>query len=174
LIKNVKNSGVTYIFNLGTRTEGNAEVWQFLERICCSNDFDDAVILSFLEALDIKPYQDCINICYDNAGAIYEIPNYCINDPYEYNIPTSKNKNLTEKHILVTVRKVIDDLKIECTNRWSVTELKSCIKKISDGEITKPENIRLFYGGREMQNSEQLWFYNIDNDSIIQLLYNCL
>ena len=32
----------------------------------------------------IKPYKNCINIVYDIKGMIYEIPNYCINEPYDF------------------------------------------------------------------------------------------
>jgi hypothetical protein len=124
--------------------------------------------------LDIKPYQDCINICYDNAGAIYEIPNYCINDPYEYNIQTSKGQRHrpAEKKITVKVRKVVEETVIEGTSCWTVLELKKSIRNIGSLQIANPEKVRLFFGGKELQNSEQLWFYNIDSDSIIQLLYN--
>jgi hypothetical protein len=169
------NFGVSYLINLGTRTEGNAEVWQFLEKICSSNEFnDDEVLLGCLEAMEIKPYQDCINICYDNAGAIYEIPNYCINEPCEYNIVTTKtfSKKVAEKNISVRIRKFADDIVVKCKNAWTVLELKGNIKAIGDISITNPERVRLFFCGKELQNSEELWFYNIEDESIIQILYN--
>jgi len=45
----------------------------------------------------IRPLKSCINVVYDSKGILYEIPNYCINDPYKYEIedyesdPNSKN-----------------------------------------------------------------------------------
>jgi hypothetical protein len=145
-----------------------------LEKVCNSKEFEDEEFLkSVLEATEVRPYNSCINICYDNAGAIYEIPNYCINEPFEYNIQTSrtyKNKP-PEKDIKVKVRKIIDETVVACKNTWTILELKNSIKSIGELKITKPESIRLFYSGKELQNIEELWFYNIQNDSIIMLMY---
>ena len=32
------------------------------------------------------------------------------------------------------------------------------------------DDIRLFFGGKELQNQKELWYYNIENKSIIQML----
>ena len=32
------------------------------------------------------------------------------------------------------------------------------------------DNVRLFFGGKELQNEKPLYFYNIENKSIIQML----
>jgi len=52
-----------------------------------------------MEAAGIKPYNKCINICYDLQGAIYEIPNYCINEPFLFD-EKAKDINRPEEKIL--------------------------------------------------------------------------
>jgi hypothetical protein len=122
--------------------------------------------------MEIRPYNGCINICFDSAGAVYEIPNYCINDPLEYDISTSRAQNKpAQKEIKVILRKIVEEVSISCLNTWIVAELKNNIKSMGDLEDVKPECIRLFFGGKELQNTEELWFYNIENQSIVQFMY---
>jgi hypothetical protein len=158
---------------IGTRTEGNSEVWQSLEKLCNSNEFsDDELLYSVLEAMEVKPYHDCLNVCFDNHGAVYEIPNYCINEPHEYRLESIKAEHKpVSNDIKVCLRKVIDEVVIDCKDTWKVGELKNSVKTIGDVTIHNPENVRLFYAGKELQNDEELWFYHIDNGSIVQLLY---
>ena len=70
----------------GTRTEGNEQTWEFLKQLCEMNDDESDNINVMLEAYGLIPYNGCINITYDTSGALYEIPNYCINEPYKYEI----------------------------------------------------------------------------------------
>jgi hypothetical protein len=44
------------------------------------------------------------------------------------------------------------------------------ITTIQDFQVDRVEIIRLFYGGKELQNIEELWNYNIGNGSIVQLM----
>ncbi len=166
------NFGVN-IINTGTRTEGNIEVWQFLERIC-SDEYDDESIKGFLSALEIRPYKDCIDICYDNAGELYEIPNYCINDPVEYKVTNNKhNKNKPpERILLIKVKNYNTIVDIECSNINTILELKGIVYSTGKFTAKSSDSIRMFYGGKELQNTEELWFYSIENDSIIQLMYS--
>lgn len=74
-------SGVRSI-NLASRIEGDHTAWAII-RACCENP-ETENIKAFLEAGGIKPANKCINFCYDLQGAVYEVPNYCINDPVFY------------------------------------------------------------------------------------------
>ena len=49
------------------------------------NDESDN-ISAMLEDFGLIPYNQCINKTYEVSGALYEIPNYCINEPYKYEI----------------------------------------------------------------------------------------
>jgi hypothetical protein len=122
--------------------------------------------------MEIRLYKDCINICYDSAGAIYEIPNYCIHEPFEFNILTSRTyKNRPKEEIIkFKIRKLVTDIAIECKNTNTILQLKNIIVTIQDFQIDKVETVRLFYGGKELQNIEEIWFYNINSGSIVQLM----
>ena len=122
--------------------------------------------------MEIRVYKDCINICYDAGGAIYEIPNYCIHEPFEYNILTSRTyKNRPkEENIRFKIRKLVTDIAVECKNINTVLQLKNIIANIKDFQVEKVETVRLFFGGKELVNIEELWFYNIGNGSIVQLM----
>jgi hypothetical protein len=155
----------------GTRTEGNEEVWQFLENICSNHEIEDDFIREYLNAAGLTTYKDCINITYDNRGFIYEIPNYCINPPFKYNIQTKiTNSKPGRKEIKVKIRKGIEDMQIKIVNYQKISEVKQSIAEKMN--FKESEKIRLFFGGKELKNNEEIWSYLIDDDSIIQLMYN--
>ena len=62
-------------------------------------------------------------------------------------------------------------MKIKINNYKNISDLKDAIKKC-DNFIQKfmLDNIRLFFGGKELLDQKEIWFYNIENDSIIQML----
>lgn len=127
-----------------------------------------------LKAGGIVLYHECIDIAFDFQGTIYEIPNYCINDPSQYDIPEIEySKEIPEKRdIEIFVRHVIEQCPIKITNLNTIKDLKEeLIKKYKNlTEGTTEKHIRFFFGGRELQDEKGLWFYNIDNKNIIQLL----
>lgn len=45
----------------------------------------------------LRPLKNCINIVYDSKGMLYEIPNYCINDPYRFELEEDHDKNKLEQ-----------------------------------------------------------------------------
>lgn len=128
-----------------------------------------------LLAGEIVLYHECIDISFDSQGAIYEIPNYCINDPSQYEIPEIEYKKEIpdKKDLEVFVRHVIEQYAIKITNLNTIKDLKEAFIKENKnlpGGITE-KHIRLFFGGKELLNEKGLWFYNIDDENIIQLLF---
>ena len=67
-----------------SRIEGNPQIWEILHMICNDNSLSVDDIDAYMKASNIVTYKGCINVTYDNKGFLYEIPNYCINDPLEY------------------------------------------------------------------------------------------
>lgn len=59
-----------------------------------------------MEAAGIKPYNKCLNICYDLQGAIYEIPNYCINEPFLFDEKAKDINRPEEKMLNVKLDKI--------------------------------------------------------------------
>jgi len=148
-----------------TRVEGNAETWKFLQEICENKEEDnDENINAYLQAYGVKPYKKCLNVTYDLTGGLYEIPNYCINDPVKYELPNTNKEKPDERRITFYIRKEGNIIKVSKSNYFNIFELK---KYISNKLNAEPEKIRLFFGGKEMKNEQELWFYNVDDKSNI-------
>ena len=150
----------------GTRTEGNEQTWLFLKQLCemPPDEEDDMVVM--LDAYGLVPYNNCINITYDTSGFLYEIPNYCINDPSKYEIV--ENEKVRPKEEKITFKlKGTHKTKITCTNYETVSKVKETLSKKYSVEIDK---IRLFFYGKEMKNDLELWNYNVSQDCVVILM----
>ena len=62
-----------------------------------------ATLKNTIEDSSIKLYESCINVVYDSRGTIYEIPNYCINEPYRYELEFEEKKT-QEKEKVINVK----------------------------------------------------------------------
>jgi hypothetical protein len=88
-------------------------------------------------------------------------------------MPTySKDKSYKPdaKSIKVIVKKFADEQSFQMENTSTVLELKQNIlnsfPNLPDNTKTE-DKLRLFFGGKELQNKEELWTYNIDDSSIV-------
>ena len=155
-----------------SRIEGNKSIWEVLHMICSDNTLSIDDIDSFMKSSNIVTYKGCINVTYDSKGFLYEIPNYCINDPVRYEKLEEETKNIPKKeNIEIKIRCLGDEIRIKTNNFETVEKLKEniALSKIFKNKY-KSDGIRLFFGGKELQNQKELWFYNIENKSIIQML----
>ena len=152
----------------GTRTEGNEQTWMFLKQICEMSDEENDNINVMLEAFGLVPYKNCINITYDASGALYEIPNYCINEPYKYEIVENEKEKPKEEKVSFRL-KGTHKTKITCSNYETIEKVKQKIGKKYKVEIDK---IRLFFYGKELKNDLELWNYNVSNDCVVILMIN--
>ena len=150
----------------GTRTEGNEQTWEFLKQVCEMPSEEDENINVMLEAFGLIPYNNCINITYDASGALYEIPNYCINEPYKYEIIEDEKVRPKEEKVKFHL-KGTHKTKITCSNYETVEKVKLKIGKKYNVEIDK---IRLFFYGKEMKNNLELWNYNVTQDCVVILM----
>ena len=154
-----------------SRIEGNPQIWEILHMICNDNSLSIEDIDGYMKASNIVTYKGCINVTYDNKGYLYEIPNYCINDPLEYEKIEEKKLSVKEEDIIIKIRCFNIEEKIEINNYRKINELKDLIKKCNKFKYKyNLDNIRLFFGGKELLDKKEIWFYNINNDSIIQML----
>ena len=153
-----------------SRIEGNPQIWEILHMICNDNSLSLEDIDGYMKASNIVTYKGCINVTYDDKGYLYEIPNYCINDPVEY-LKFEEKKPLIKEDIKVKIRCLNYEEKIKINNYQTIKELRDIIKEC-DGfkNKFKLDNIRLFFGGKELIDKKEVWFYNIESDSIIQML----
>lgn len=151
----------------GTRVEGNKQTWNFLKEICEMPPGEENNLDAMLQAYDLTPYKNCINVSYDALGGLYEIPNYCIHDPMVYDLPQDNKKKPDEKKIKFKARYGAKILKLKSSNYSTVKKTKmSVAKKIG----TTYDKIRMFFSGKEMKNDMQLWNYNVDNDVVIMVM----
>ncbi len=155
-----------------SRIEGDKQIWELLHMICNDNSLSKEEIDIFMNTSNIYTYKGCINVTYDSKGYLYEIPNYCINEPLLYEKIEETIKNIpNEKNIEIKIRCYTDEKKLTINNHEKVENLKKAIincKEFQNKYIL--DNIRIFYGGKELQNQKKLWFYNIENKSILQML----
>ena len=152
----------------GTRTEGNEQTWEFLKQVCEMPSEEDENINVMLEAYGLIPYNNCINITYDASGALYEIPNYCINEPYKYEIVENEKEKPKEEKVSFRL-KGTHKTKITCSNYETIEKVKQKIGKKYKVEFDK---IRLFFYGKELKNDLELWNYNVSNDCVVILMIN--
>ena len=155
-----------------SRIEGDEKIWDTLKNICNDESLKENDIQEILKVSGIIPYRNCINIVYDSKGALYEIPNYCINQPSQYKIEEIEyDKNKPKEEVInVIIRYYNNQFKFKISNWKNIIQLKENIIKIKDYKNVNIENIRLFFGGKELNDIQELWFYNIVNKSIIQML----
>ena len=157
-----------------SRIEGNPQIWEILHMICNDNSLSVDDIDAYMKASNIVTYKGCINVTYDNKGFLYEIPNYCINDPLEYE-KFEEKKPLIKEDIEVKIRCFNLEEKIKINNFDNIEVLKENIKKCEKfNKKYELNNIRLFFGGKELNDKKEVWYYNIQNNSIIQMLANPL
>ena len=150
----------------GTRTEGNEQTWEFLKQLCEMNEDENDNINVMLEAYGLVPYNMCINITYDASGALYEIPNYCINDPYKYEIIENEKVRPKEEKVMFHL-KGSHKTKITCSNYETVEKVK---QKLVNKYKVSIDKIRLFFYGKEMKNDFELWNYNVSQDCVVILM----
>ena len=103
-----------------SRVEGDSQVWNFLKEVCELPEGEEENIQAILEANEITPLKNCLNITYDREGVLYEIPNYCINDPVGYDLPEMHLKKPEKKFICFHARKGTTQVKIKTYNTISI------------------------------------------------------
>ena len=109
--------------------------------------------------------KDNIQAVYDNKGAVYEIPNYCINPPYKF-IESSFEQSFEDKPLDIRIRQGMTEYKIHITTNTKVGLLKEGLKNnMKDGN--EIEKIRLFYNGKELKDNKRL--QKVTNNGIVQM-----
>ncbi len=151
-----------------TRTEGNQQTWNFLKELCQMPEGEEENLQAMLLAYDLIPLKGCINITYDSLGGIFEIPNYCINEPYKYEIIEDEKVRPKEEKVKFHL-KGTHKTKITCSNYETIEKVKQKIGKKYKVEIDK---VRLFFYGKELKNDLELWNYNVSNDCVVILMIN--
>lgn len=151
-----------------TRTTGRRNVWLVIKN-AMEADPQTATLLLQMSGIIIKG--ENLTVLEDTNGNVYEIPPFMINDPVSF--ANEKKKTVVKKEIKenidisLKIRRpgVAEDVVFEVNNLITGADLK----KIYSEKVSIPlENLRLFFGGREIGNEKTLVSHLIQNDMVIQ------
>jgi len=145
----------------------NYKTWRVINQACVYDEYRANVLL---EEYNLTTYNGCINHIVDKKGNHYNIPNYCINDPYferEYTI----KENIEKKNLKINLYEVANNTNtiLEVTNLITGLVLKKLFCKKNNISFDD-FNIRMFFSGMEISNDHFLYQYNIKNDFKIQVM----
>jgi len=150
-----------------THGNPNYKTWRVINQACVYDEYRANVLL---EEYNITTFNGCINHLVDKKGNHYNIPNYCINDPYfekEYKI----QENIEKKELKINLYEVANNANsiLEVNNLITGLELKKLFCKKNNISFDD-FNIRMFFSGMEISNEHFLYQYNIKNDFKIQVM----
>ena len=140
--------------------------WKIIHQACV---YDHVNAEEFLYKNNIKTIEGCINMCTDDQGNIFRVPNYCINDPYfELEL---LNKDETKGDIIEIKLFDVINQKQKSLNVPDNTTGEELIQKYANEEnIDLTHNkIRLLFGGGIIKENETLFQHKVKNGFIIQI-----
>lgn len=144
----------------------NKKIWATIKQACES---DHLSAQGLLLSLGIMPVDGTMKMLIDNTDNIYEVPNFCINDPLH-------KKEIQEKNIVpVEILKIgIVDMfnpskvsYIKIPNNVNCLELKKCYADAKKLDLHK-HKIRAIYQGAEILDDQTLGQHNLKTNSKIQ------
>ena len=145
----------------------NRSSWLYLRQAA---EADAATSKLLLEMGGFSLENGTMAVCISPNGHRYELPPFILSDPIKFKDPnaqTIQKKVLHEETISVKLRTVFtvrEDV-LEVSNSISVKELKDLyVGKNSD---LNSSDIRLFFGGKEMQDPKNLMSYFIETGMVI-------
>jgi hypothetical protein len=139
--------------------------------VCCE-ELDENDTLLYFEAAGIKALDNCINRCYDSKGFLYEIPNYCINNPFQFELQYIKKKTAMNKEVSLLIRYFNKEILMNLRDGETISSVKEKLSKELSVMLHRnccKDVISLYYGGHELNNEYSLYDYNINSNCIIQM-----
>ena len=113
--------------------------------------------------------EGCINNCSDFTKYIYNIPNYCINDPYFEKILLNVDNNRQPIDLKIYLKYndqcELFNINDHYTGKMLKDEYYELQNKKNKNNFLK---IRLFFGGNEIKDDEYLYQHKIYNNYYIQ------
>ena len=112
----------------------------------------------------------CINQCTDYTKYVYNIPNYCINDPYFEKELEKVNLNREKNKICIFLK--LNDIKEKFIFDDDITgkEIKEEFLKRKNLDLENYfKRIRLFFGGNEIHDNEFLYQHKVKDNYSIQV-----
>ena len=150
-----------------TRATGRRNIWLVIKN-AIEADHETAALLLQMSGIVIKG--DNITTLEDTNGNVYEIPPFIINDPICFSnekkkaVPKQIIKENVEIQVKIRRPGVSDDQVININNMVTGKELK---EMYSEKQSIPLENLRLFFGGKEMNYANTLASHLIQNDMVL-------
>ena len=140
--------------------------WKIIHQACI---YDHINAEEFLYKNNMKTIEGCINMCTDNQGNIFRVPNYCINDPHFQLELLDKEESKCEK-IEIKLFDVVNQKQNKMTILDNITGEELIEKYASEENIDLSKNkIRLLFGGGIINNNETLFQHKVKNGFSIQI-----
>lgn len=140
--------------------------WKIIHQACI---YDHINAEEFLYKNNMQTLNGCINICTDNQGNIFRVPNYCINDPY-FELELLNNNEAKGENIEIKLFDVVNQKQIKLNVLDSITGGELIVKYANEGNIDLNKNkIRLLFGGGIIKENETLFQHKVKNGFSIQI-----
>ena len=140
--------------------------WKIIHQACI---YDHINAEEFLYKNNIKTVEGCINMCVDNQGNIFRVPNYCINDPH-FQLELLDKDEAKGEEIEIKLFDVVNQKQNKLSVLDNITG-EELIKKYAakeDIDLTK-NKIRLLFGGGIIKDNETLFQHKVKNGYSIQI-----
>jgi hypothetical protein len=144
----------------------NITKWKIIHQACI---YDHINAEEFLFKNNIRTLNGCINMCLDEGGKLYRVPNFCINDP-TFQLELLNNENSKKEKINIILNDV-EAQKKKNYNIYDTTTGKELIEMYCKEEnIDKDKyNFKLIFGGGIIKDDETLFQHKVKNDYVIQI-----
>ena len=150
-----------------TRAGGRRNIWLVIKN-AIEADHQTAALLLQMSGIVIKG--ENITVLEDTNGNIYEIPPFIINDPLCFSderkkaVPKQIIKENVEIRVRIRIPGVSEDQVIIVNNMVTGKELK---ESYCDKQSVPIENVRLFFGGKEMRYQNTIASHLILDDMVL-------
>ena len=144
----------------------NITKWKIIHQACI---YDHINAEEFLFKNNIKTLNGCINMCLDEEGKLYRVPNFCINDP-TFQLELLKNENSKKEKINIILNDVSAQ-KRKNYNIYDTTTGKELIEMYCNEESIEKDKytFKLIFGGGIIKDDETLFQHKVKNDYVIQI-----
>ncbi len=140
--------------------------WKIIHQACI---YDHINAEEFLVKNNMKTLEGCINMCVDNQGNIFRVPNYCINDPH-FQLELLDKNEATGKDIEIKLFDVVNQKHNKMTVSDSITGEELIEKYAKEENIDLNKNkIRLLFGGGIIKDNETLFQHKVKSGFSIQI-----
>ena len=144
----------------------NIYKWKIIHQACI---YDHINAEEFLYKNNMKTIEGCINLCSDNQGNVFRVPNYCINDPY-FQLELLDKEKAEGEEIEIRLFDVVNQKQNKLNVLDNITGEELIEKYANEENIDLSKNkIRLLFGGGIIKENETLYQHKVKNGYSIQI-----